>query len=96
MKYIENTIQSRELHLNEIQQVYGGLGLDPCEVPSIESFGGKSAGVGAISLTVGATSGSSAVATRFGIIGAALTVAFMAGWSIGVGINQLIGQCDAE
>ena len=65
-----------------------------CSMPSVgevASVFGVGYGAGA---TVGAASGYSATAAAYGYIGIAVVGAAMAGYSVGVGINNALGVCD--
>jgi bacteriocin-like protein len=87
----------RELNVNELQEVNGGdFKIDGCSLPSF----GEAASIygvgGGIGMTLGAATGYSALAAIGGYIGVALAGSFMAGFSIGVGLNHLVGACDSE
>lgn len=65
-----------------------------CSIPSLgEAASAYGVGFGT-GVTVGAATGYSVTATAVGYIGIALVGSAMAGYSLGVGINHMIGACD--
>ena len=82
------------VNTNDLSLVRGGV-LDGCTVPSMNDMA-SAYGVGAATgVTIGGATGRSSAANRGGIILTALVGAFLGGFTIGVAINHLAGQCEA-
>ncbi|KGJ97129.1 hypothetical protein [Thalassotalea sp. ND16A] len=73
----------RELTFNETNQISGAL--TGCETISITEGSGGGAAIGA---AAGGAVGA--------LAGAGLGASFTFGWNIGVYINSMLGQCDAD